>query len=165
MGLHTGDIGQWLPNGTMKIIDRRQTILKLAQGEYVDCEKIENLYLQSQYVAQAFVHGNSLKSRVVAILVPEIEAIKEYAATRKIPNKSFSFLCNQSQIKNLLQTELDKISRLENLKDFETTKEIYLHQDMFSYQNGLLNSNGAKNRKKLEQYFKPQIEDLFSRTK
>ena len=26
-----GDIGQWLPNGTMKIIDRRQTILKLAQ--------------------------------------------------------------------------------------------------------------------------------------
>ena len=34
---------------------------KTFQGEYVDCEKIENLYLQSQYVAQAFVHGNSLK--------------------------------------------------------------------------------------------------------
>ena len=31
------------------------------QGEYVDCEKIENLYLQSQYVAQAFVRGDPLK--------------------------------------------------------------------------------------------------------
>ena len=30
-----GDIGQWLPNGTMKIIDRRQTILKLAQVSYL----------------------------------------------------------------------------------------------------------------------------------
>ena len=37
------------------------TNFKIFQGEYVDCEKIENLYLQSQYVAQAFVHGNSLK--------------------------------------------------------------------------------------------------------
>ena len=38
---------------------------KIFQGEYVDCEKIENLYLQSQYVAQAFVHGNSLKVKYI----------------------------------------------------------------------------------------------------
>ena len=41
------------------------TNFKIFQGEYVDCEKIENLYLQSQYVAQAFVHGNSLKVKFI----------------------------------------------------------------------------------------------------
>ena len=60
-----------------------------------------------------------MQSSIIAIIVPEIEAVKSYAAIRKIPNDSFSFLCNQPQIINLLKTELDKISRQENLKDIE----------------------------------------------
>lgn len=31
------------------------------QGEYIAPEKIENILVQSPYVAQAFVHGDSLQ--------------------------------------------------------------------------------------------------------
>lgn len=48
-------------NGTLKIIDRKKHIFKLAQGEYIAPEKIENIYLRSEAVAQVFVHGESLQ--------------------------------------------------------------------------------------------------------
>lgn len=64
---HTGDIGQWQPNGTLKVIDRKKHIFKLSQGEYIVPEKIENAYIRSQYVEQVFVHGESLKVRMFKI--------------------------------------------------------------------------------------------------
>jgi long-chain acyl-CoA synthetase len=45
--------------------------MKLAQGEYVALEKIENLYSSSPMVAQIYVHGDSLQSYLLAVLIPE----------------------------------------------------------------------------------------------
>mmetsp|Transcript_17807 Transcript_17807/g.12758 ORF Transcript_17807/g.12758 Transcript_17807/m.12758 type:complete len:151 (-) Transcript_17807:402-854(-) len=42
--VNSGDIALVLPNGAVKIIDRVKNIFKLAQGEYISPEKIENIY-------------------------------------------------------------------------------------------------------------------------
>ncbi|KAJ8789531.1 hypothetical protein J1605_022058 [Eschrichtius robustus] len=54
--LHTGDIGRWLPNGTLKVIDRKKNIFKLAQGEYIAPEKIEDIYIRSSLVKRIYLH-------------------------------------------------------------------------------------------------------------
>ena len=78
--LHTGDVGVILPSGAVKILDRCKNIFKLSQGEYVAPEKIENILIQSNYIAQCMVYGDSLKNCCVAIIVAEEPKLVEWAA-------------------------------------------------------------------------------------
>lgn len=42
--INSGDVVEVLENGSIKIIDRAKNIFKLAQGEYIAPEKLENIY-------------------------------------------------------------------------------------------------------------------------
>jgi len=158
--LHTGDIGQWRPNGTLKIIDRKKHIFKLSQGEYIVPEKIENIYIRSPYVEQIFVHGESLKSCIVAIIVPDVEVIKRWASANGIPG-TLTVLCNNPDVKNLILNDILRHGKEAGLKSFEQVKDIYLHPDPFSIQNGLLTPTLKSKRPEIRNYFKPQFEDLY----
>jgi long-chain acyl-CoA synthetase len=77
--LHSGDIVAIIPGGKVKIIDRIKNIFKLSQGEYVAVEKLENVYNKSPFVSQIFVYGDSFKSYLVSIIVPDPDCLKTWA--------------------------------------------------------------------------------------
>jgi len=72
----SGDVGSVMPNGAFKIIDRAKNIFKLAHGEYIAPEKIENIFIKSPWVAQVWIHGDSIQSTCVSVIVPEEPAVK-----------------------------------------------------------------------------------------
>ncbi|XP_025939864.1 long-chain-fatty-acid--CoA ligase 1 isoform X1 [Apteryx rowi] len=162
--LHTGDIGKWLPNGTLKIIDRKKHIFKLAQGEYIAPEKIENVYLRSEPLAQVFVHGESLQAFLIAIVVPDPETLCSWAKKRGSEG-SYEELCKNKDLKKLILEDMVRIGKESGLKSFEQVKDIAMHAEMFSIENGLLTPTLKAKRPELRKYFKSQIDELYANAK
>uniref|UniRef100_A0A8C8BCA7 Arachidonate--CoA ligase n=1 Tax=Otus sunia TaxID=257818 RepID=A0A8C8BCA7_9STRI len=159
--LHTGDIGKWLPNGTLKIIDRKKNIFKLAQGEYIAPEKIENVYIRSAPVAQVFVHGESLRSFLIGIVVPDPETLPEFAAKLGVKG-SYEDVCKNPAVKKAILEDMIRLGREAGLKSFEQVKDLYIHTEMFSVENGLLTPTLKAKRAELVKLFQKQIESLYS---
>ncbi|XP_032844425.2 long-chain-fatty-acid--CoA ligase 5 isoform X2 [Tyto alba] len=159
--LHTGDIGKWLPNGTLKIIDRKKNIFKLAQGEYIAPEKIENVYIRSAPVAQVFVHGESLRSFLIGIVVPDPETLPEFAAKLGVKG-SYEDVCKNPSVKKAILEDMIRLGKEAGLKSFEQVKDLYIHTEMFSVENGLLTPTLKAKRAELVKLFQKQIEALYS---
>ncbi|XP_005416430.1 long-chain-fatty-acid--CoA ligase 5 isoform X1 [Geospiza fortis] len=159
--LHTGDIGKWLPNGTLKIIDRKKNIFKLAQGEYIAPEKIENVYIRSAPVAQVFVHGESLRSFLIGIVVPDAEMLPEFAAKLGVKG-SFEELCKNPAVKKAILDDMIQLGREAGLKSFEQVKDLYIHTELFSVENGLLTPTLKAKRGDVVKFFQKEIEVLYS---
>lgn len=161
--LHTGDIGRWTDVGTLKIVDRKKHIFKLAQGEYVAPEKIENIYGRSKFVAQSFVHGESLKTCLIGIIVPDPEVLPSEAKNKLNIQGTMEELCKNPEVKKMVLDDMVAVGKEAGLYSFEQVKDIYLSPEMFSVENDLLTPTLKSKRPKLKDYFKPQISDMYSR--
>ena len=47
---HTGDIGQFMSDGSIRIVDRKKNLVKLLGGEYIALEKMEMTYGNCEFV-------------------------------------------------------------------------------------------------------------------
>uniref|UniRef100_A0A671MDJ4 Arachidonate--CoA ligase n=1 Tax=Sinocyclocheilus anshuiensis TaxID=1608454 RepID=A0A671MDJ4_9TELE len=161
--LHTGDVGQWLPNGTLRIVDRKKHIFKLSQGEYIAPEKIENVYTRCVPVLQVFVHGDSLQSYLIGVVVPDPEVFVDWAKERGIVG-SYEELCQNPDVKKAVLEDMTAVGKEAGLKSFEQVKDFYLHPEMFSVSNGLLTPTLKSKRVDLRRVFSEQIAQLYSKS-
>uniref|UniRef100_A0A0K0DWX4 Long-chain-fatty-acid--CoA ligase n=1 Tax=Strongyloides stercoralis TaxID=6248 RepID=A0A0K0DWX4_STRER len=162
--IQTGDIGKVLPNGTLKIIDRKKHILKLAQGEYVAPEKIENIYVRCDSVQQVFVEGDSLETYLIAIIIPDMETIKKWYQTHVKSSASYEEICNDIKTKEHILSELQAIGKEMKLNSIEQVKAIHIDSNPFTVENGLLTPTLKSKRPQLRAYYNEIIIELYKKT-
>lgn len=159
--LHTGDIGLWLPEGRLKIIDRKKNIFKLAQGEYIAPEKIENVYAKCKYIAQCFVYGDSFNSSLVAIVAVEPEMLKAWAASEGIQYDNLQQLCANPRARAVVLADMDDIGKQAQLRGFEFVKAVTLVAEPFTLENGLLTPTLKVKRPQAKAFFAAAIADMY----
>ncbi|KAJ3603846.1 hypothetical protein NHX12_028587 [Muraenolepis orangiensis] len=161
--LHSGDVGHWLPNGTLRIVDRKKHIFKLSQGEYIAPEKIENVYMRCLCVLQVFVHGDSLQSHLIGIAVPDPEVFTNWTRERGFVG-SLQELCQNPDVQKAVLEDMRAVGKAAGLKSFEQVKDLYLHTEVFSVANGLLTPTLKSRRVELRRVFQEHITRMYSKT-
>ncbi|KAG2375603.1 Long chain acyl-CoA synthetase [Vigna angularis] len=161
---HTGDIGEWQPNGSMKIIDRKKNIFKLSQGEYVAVENLENIYGQVSCIESIWVYGNSFEAFLVAVVNPRKEALEQWAQENAI-SKDFNSLCEDARAKSYILAELSKIGKEKKLKGFEFIKGVHLDPIPFDMERDLITPTYKKKRPQLLKFYQNAIDNMYKSTK
>ncbi|CDY68722.1 BnaCnng60230D, partial [Brassica napus] len=157
---HTGDIGEIQPNGVLKIIDRKKNLIKLSQGEYVALENLENIYGQNSVVQDIWVYGDSFKSMLVAVIVPNPEVVNRWAKDLGL-NKPFEELCSLTELQEHIILELKSTAEKNKLKRFEYIKAVKVEIKSFDLERDLVTATLKNKRNNLLKYYQAQVDEMY----
>jgi len=156
--LHTGDVGLFLPDGRLKIIDRKKNLLKLAQGEYVAVEKIELVILQSEFVIQCFVYGDPLKNEILSIIVLDPDVLALWAQSN---GKSQDGITQDKELYKAVDSSLNKLFKKNNFLGFECPKKFHLEIEQWTPADVLTPTFKLK-RKDCQEKYQAEIDAMYA---
>eukprot|EP01134_Creolimax_fragrantissima_P006999 CFRG6999T1 len=159
---HTGDVGRWNPNGTLSIIDRKKSIFKLAQGEYLAAEYLETQYGKCEHVAQVFVYGDPFRTYPLAVIVPDFEVVLPWAKKNNISG-DFKAICETPELKSLITKEIKGVHAEFKLKGYELVKDFIIESEVFDINNELLTPTFKLKRPSATKKYKEALTAMYDR--
>jgi len=118
--------------------------MKLSQGEYVALEKVENVYAACPVVLQIMVHGDSLQSYLLAIIVPDPVQLAKIASRiwgKPVSETDVAKLDEAVKDEKIVKAILEILTKdgvKYGLKGYEFVKRIFVTNELFSVENGCL---------------------------
>lgn len=137
----TGDIMAEVGPDRLRYVDRRNNVIKLAQGEFVAVSRLEALYSTSPLIHQIYIYGDSARSFLLAVIVPTDSSADPPAIARS----------------------LREIARDNQLNGYELPRDFLIETEPFSLANGLLSGVGKFLRPKLKARYGDRLEQLYTR--
>ncbi len=156
--LHTGDIGVFDAEGFLIITDRKKNLFKTSGGKYVAPTPIENMFLASKYIEQFVLIGDR-RMYLTALIVPDFEALSEYADAHRIPYKDPKELVKLKQINEMLEKDFAEFQR--KLANYERIRKFTLLDTPFSIEGGELTPKLSVKRKVVEQRYSNLIDEMY----
>ncbi|OBF75019.1 oxidoreductase [Mycobacterium sp. 852002-51613_SCH5001154] len=143
----TGDVFAEIAPDKLVYVDRRNNVLKLAQGEFVTLAKLEAEFGNSPLVRQIYVYGNSAQPYLLAVVVPTEEALASG---------------DLETLKPKIADSLQNVARQVGLQSYEVPRDFIIETTPFSLENGLLTGIRKLAWPKLKQHYGERLEQLYA---
>ncbi|KAK8130935.1 AMP-binding enzyme [Apiospora sp. TS-2023a] len=154
----TGDIGEFDPNGHIKVIDRVKNLVKMQGGEYIALEKVEAVYRGSAYVQNIMVYGDGEHPRAIAILTPNEKNLAELAKSMGVEEKNMH---RDKGVRGTVLKELLANAKKGGLSGLEMISAVVIVDEEWTPANGLTTATSKVNRRALKDRYKKEIEEAF----
>ncbi|MDT5146044.1 MAG: fatty acid CoA ligase FadD9 [Mycobacterium sp.] len=143
----TGDVFAEITPDRLVYVDRRNNVLKLAQGEFVTLAKLEAVFGNSPLIRQIYVYGNSAQPYLLAVVVPTEEALAEG---------------DLEALKPKIADSLQNVAREAGLQSYEVPRDFIIETTPFTLENGLLTGIRKLAWPKLKQHYGERLEQLYT---
>ena len=157
--LMTGDVGEWVGDSHVRIIDRIKDIIITAGGKNISPSEIENSLKTSLYVKEAMVIGD--RRRFLSALIGiELDTVGDWALRRNIPYTTYRDLAEKPEVLELIQGVVnetnEKFARVESIREFRMIPKELDHED------GELTATQKIKRSSMEEAFNELIEEMYA---
>jgi fatty acid CoA ligase FadD9 len=136
----TGDVVAEVAPGRLVYVDRRNNVLKLAQGEFVTVAKLEAVFGNSPLVQQIYVYGNSAHPYLLAVVVPT----------------------DVNASKSAIADSLQSVAKDAGLQSYEVPRDFLIETTPFTTENGLLTGIRKLAWTKLKAHYGDRLEQLYA---
>ncbi len=156
--LYTGDIGVFDAEGFLMITDRKKHLFKTSTGKYIAPTPIENLFLASKYIDQFVLIGDR-RMFLSALIVPDFDAVKEYADSNKIPYNNVEELTENPEIYQIIEKDLEQFQK--QLANYERVRKFVLLDKPFTIETGEITPSLKVKRKVIEERYGGLIDRMY----
>lgn len=154
---HTGDAG-YIKDGELFLTDRIKDLFKTSNGKYIAPQMIESKLVIDRYIDQIVVIADQRKF-ASALIVPEYQLLKEYAAKEDLQYTDLADLCKRPEIVQMIMERIQTLQQ--EFAHYEQIKRITLLPEPLSLEKGELTNTLKVKRPVVNQHYAAEIEAMY----
>ncbi len=158
--LYTGDIGEFTPEGFLKITDRKKDLIKTSGGKYIIPQRIEGMVKAGRWVSQIVVIGDK-RNFVTALIGVDKEKLKDTIPQLGLnADCRISELASHPKLREMIQGDITEVNK--KLAKYETIKRFHVCAEEFTIDGGLLTPSLKVKKKVAIERYKAEIDGMYA---
>jgi len=158
---HTGDIGQFMEDGSVRIVDRVKNLVKLKGGEYIAIENMEMTYGNCKFVdaiaGGICCYGDGDMDRPIALLQLSEAVAMDWAEANNVKG-DFQTVKASKELYDAVMNDMKSEHKKAGLSHLEKICAICLLTDPWTPENGCLTAANKLQRRAVIEKFSDDFE-------
>ncbi|MCQ2322426.1 MAG: long-chain fatty acid--CoA ligase [Bacteroidales bacterium] len=155
---HTGDLGHINEHGLLVITGRKKNLFKTSLGKYINPDVIENKFINSGFIEQIVVLGESQKF-AAALIRPDFAFLRSWCKKHMIKYTTDAEMIHNELVVKRYAKEVKLLN--EHLGEVEKIKRYELIADEWTIANGIMTPTLKVKRKVVMDKYSDIIDKMF----
>ena len=156
--LYTGDIGHFDKDGFLVITDRKKDIIITSGGKNIAPSEAESVIKADRYIDDILIYGDK-KKFLCALVIPNQESLKRYAAFKGIRHKNIKGLVNDERVHNFIRRRIEE--KQKDMPNFARIKKFVILDKELTQDAGELTPTLKIKRKVVTHKYKNILDKLY----